>query len=465
MRLAPLPAALRVLFFCGVLCISGHPGTAHAQSDPAIQQLLRRLDEQDRLIRAMERRINELESAGRPAASSGEPAVIPDPSLEQLRGRGAEAPSAPARTVLTAQAQASPQPQQTQQTAPASGQPAAPASGQQAAPASGQQAPAGDAQKQGATDIRQLAQQPSIFERKLTVELGTSYARFDRRQLALSGFYALDSIFLGKLSLDQIKGSTFTHDLTLRYGLLQNLSADIQVPWVMRSNRYISGGANYDYKKLAEARVDTSAIGDLSMGVSWQIFREVRGWADVVGSLRLKVPTGEHPFGIPNRTVREESKDNGTSPLVVPERLPTGSGLRSVLASVSVLKSFDPVVLYGNVGLTVNLAGHFDDLSGGNPGSVVLGNTLSLGGGAVLALNDTTAFSAGVSILSSKATRTRAEGGEWAPVSGSSGNAAVLSLGVTQSIGQNLSLVTSFGVGLTNDAPNYTLSVRIPYRF
>jgi hypothetical protein len=40
----------------------------------------------------------------------------------------------------------------------------------------------------------------------------------------------------------------------------------------------------------------------------------------------------------------------------------------------------------------------------------------------------------------------------------------VLTLGITQSLGASSSMVTSLGIGLTSDAPNYTLSLRFPFR-
>lgn len=467
MRLFPLRAVVRKLLPCALASLLVSQGTcAWAQAEPSLGELLRRLNDQDQLIRQLERRIQELEAPARtaprqspaPLATPSEPML--DVSLEGLRGRGT-GPAAQANPSVPA-ARPAPTAGQVAQ-APAAGQ-QTPASGQQT-PASGQQAPSGEAPKQGATDVKQLAQQPSIFERKLTVEFGTSYARLDRRQLSLSGFYALDSIFLGNLSLDQVKGSTFTHDVTLRYGLLQSLSVDLQVPWAMRSNRYLSGGAQYDVKKLVESRLEASALGDVGVGLSWQIARESRGWADIVGSFRLRFPTGDPPFGIANVIVPDA--DGKPTSLKIPVRLPTGSGARSALLSVSVLKSYDPVVLYGNIGYTINDDGHFDDISAGSgqPGRVRLGNALSIGGGGVLAVNDTTAFSVGVSVMASRSTQTRIDGQSWSVVTGSSGHASVLSVGVTQALSRNWSMVTSLGVGLTTDAPNYTLSARFPYRF
>ncbi len=83
----------------------------------------------------------------------------------------------------------------------------------------------------------------------------------------------------------------------------------------------------------------------------------------------------------------------------------------------------------------------------------------------VLALNDTTAYSIGVSMLRSQATKTRVNGGSWARVNGSSGQAATVNLGVTHALSPRWSLVTSVGIGMTSDTPDYTFSIRFPYRF
>lgn len=434
------------LFLCVVIAAAAGISPARAQMDPRVSELLLRLETQEQQIRDLERRLRELEPVRQQGASTSGAAQalaegLSGPDLDRLRGRGTQAASA----------------------APASSAPRPPAAAQPSQ-AVGQQAPADAPKQQGSSDLRQLAQQPAIFERKLTMEIGTNYARFDRRQLALSGFYALDAIFLGTLSLDQLKGSTFTHDLTMRYGLLESLSMDVQVPWVTRSNRYLSGGAGNNPSQIIEASLNTQGVGDMSMGLSWQLGREVRGTADVVGSLRVKLPTGEHPFGIPNQQIPEP--DGKLSTLKIPTRLPTGSGLISISTGLSVLKTFDPVVLYSNIGLTVSAPRHFDDISSGSgqPGNIRLGRTLSLGGGMVLALNDTTAYSMGLSLQASKPTQTQVDGGSWVSVPGSAGNAAVLTLGITQSLGASSSMVTSLGIGLTSDAPNYTLSLRFPFR-
>jgi hypothetical protein len=48
-------------------------------------------------------------------------------------------------------------------------------------------------------------------------------------------------------------------------------------------------------------------------------------------------------------------------------------------------------------------------------------------------------------------------------VIGSDANAATLNLGVTYALDRHTTLVTLLGVGLTADAPDFTLTFKIPY--
>ena len=62
-----------------------------------------------------------------------------------------------------------------------------------------------------------LLEEHALFDRTFSVELGYSYAHFDRSELILRGFLALDAIFLGELSVDEIEGRYCYHhpNLTL----------------------------------------------------------------------------------------------------------------------------------------------------------------------------------------------------------------------------------------------------------
>jgi hypothetical protein len=67
-------------------------------------------------------------------------------------------------------------------------------------------------------------------------------------------------------------------------------------------------------------------------------------------------------------------------------------------------------------------------------------------------------------LLSAKAAL-RYKGAPWTKVIGSDANAATFNLGVTYAMSQHTTLVTMLGVGLTPDAPDYSVTFKIPYMF
>src|SRR5690606_6918662 len=64
------------------------------------------------------------------------------------------------------------------------------------------------------------------FGERLSLELGVSYAHFDDARVNLSGFLALDAIFLGLISIDETQADVITTDLTARLGIDDRLQFD-----------------------------------------------------------------------------------------------------------------------------------------------------------------------------------------------------------------------------------------------
>ena len=116
--------------------------------------------------------------------------------------------------------------------------------------------------------------------------------------MQLSGFLALDAIFLGNINLGQTKSHQVMADLDTRYGLTDRMSVDVDVPYIYRHSDFIVGGAGGAANSLSDASVNSSAIGDVNFGIYYQFLKETNNLPDVVGSLRVKAPTGTSPFGI-----------------------------------------------------------------------------------------------------------------------------------------------------------------------
>ncbi|MBJ9663363.1 hypothetical protein [Burkholderia gladioli] len=303
-----------------------------------------------------------------------------------------------------------------------------------------------------------------LFDHKLTIDWGINDTYYDRRQLQLSGFLALDAIFLGNLNLGQTKSHQLSSDVDVRYGLTSRINVDVDVPYVYRTSNFIVGGAGGAASTLSDASGNSHALGDVNFGIYYQFLKETQNLPDVVGSLRVKAPTGTSPFGIKLR----QTDPNNTN-LVAPDTLPTGTGFWSITAGMSVLKTYDPIVLFGSLSYTYNVARSFSDISSvvgqTQPAKVKLGDIVQIGGGVALAFSERDSASIAYTLAFEPETKTQAPGESWQKVPGSQTTASTLNFGLNHVFNKHLTMNASVAVGLTPDAPNFVVGVRFPYTF
>lgn len=300
---------------------------------------------------------------------------------------------------------------------------------------------------------------------KFSVETGLTYSRYDTRQLILNGFLALDSIFLGNINLDRIKADNWTLDLTARYNLDNRWQFDVNVPVIYRESTYQSGGAqNGAAGVTSEKSVSKDpTLGDVNFGIAYKFLDESINTPDAVLTLRVKAPTGEEPFGIKLRQVQDNTN------LFVPDDLPTGNGVWSITPGISLVKTFDPAVLFGTLSYTHNLEESFDDISSTvnqkTPGKVKLGDSFQIGMGIAFALNEKMSMSFSFSDLVQRKSKLKEDGGDWQSVVSSDANAGYFNVGMTVAATDNLTIVPNLSIGLTDDAPDFTFSLKFPYYF
>ena len=299
---------------------------------------------------------------------------------------------------------------------------------------------------------------------KFSFETGVTYTHYDTRALVLNGFLALDSIFLGSINLDRVKADNWTLDMTARYNLAQRWQFDINVPVVYRESTYSSGGAGGAGASTSDETVTRDPeIGDVNVGVAYKFLDEDETWPDAVATLRIKAPTGKDPYGIKLRQV--EGNDN----LSVPESLPTGNGVWSITPGISLVKTFDPAVLFGSLSYTYNMQDSFSDISpqvnSKVPGDVKLGDSWQIGGGIAFALNEKMSMSFSVSDQFASKSKIKPDGGDWQSITNSDYNAANFNIGMTFAATDNLTIVPNLSIGLTDDAPDFSFSLKFPYYF
>lgn len=307
------------------------------------------------------------------------------------------------------------------------------------------------------------AQRQGRFGDSIGLELGLNYSHFDSARINLNGFLALDAIFLGSISIDQVTADIFSADPTLRVSLTDRLVMDANMPYLYRTSNFRSGGAGGNASGLVEERVSDQGFGDFNMGASYRLLRENLGQPDVVVTLRAKAPTGKHPYGVEFVDVA-----NSEGNLSVPERLSTGSGVWGGSIGISALKTLDPMVVFGSLTYFHNFPrsfGDVDEAPGDQPGRVNVGNAYQLGAGLAYALNDRSSISMSYTQRIVEKSKVGLEGQDMRPIIGSQANVGLVNLGATFSLSKHLSLISTVGVGLTDDSPDMSVSLRLPYRF
>lgn len=403
------------------------PGESVSDLQAEVQALRDREKESLARIDALEQRLRALEASAGLAGA----AEVPDSAASEMRGMG------------LAQAQAP---------APVTPPPAAEAEPDRKAPAPTE-----------AVELVTQSQQNSYGSR-FSIEPGLTYSHFTNARLNLSGFLALDAIFLGLISIDEVEADVLTADLTARYGLTDRLQFDVNVPYIYRRSSFKSGGVGGDASGLAEETVTTNGLGDVSFGASYRLLAETTRRPDVVLQARVKAPTGKDPFGI--ELVEIEDTEGNFS---IPARLATGTGTWGASAGVSLLKTIDPMVVFGNLTYFYNFPEEFDDLEetdGDQPGRARIGDAIQYGAGVAFALNDSSSLNLSFTQRFVRSTKVKRETDEdWQRVIGSNANIALLNVGANFALTDRMALLTNLSAGITEDAPDMTISLRVPYRF
>jgi hypothetical protein len=395
--------------------------------------------------------------------------VQPDPAVNTTVLAQAEPPFDPSFDVpgspLTAAQQAEIRgrgvapPQQSAAAAPAAGAPA-----NQGTPAGGEsdEMVVREAGPSAATEAVTQAQQ-GIFGNRVSFEAGFTYSHFDQARINLSGFLALDAIFLGRISIDETEGDVTTLDFVARYRPTPRLQFDVGVPIMARVSTYRSGGAGSSATGLIEASRRTMGLADMSFGMSFRAFTETINRPDIVVNARVKAPTGEHPYGVPLVEIPGSSGN-----LSIPETLGTGSGTWGASIGMSALKTVDPIVLFGSVSYFRNFDTGFDDISEGpglQPGNVKPGDSFQYGAGVAFAVNERASLSFSFSQRFVESTSLKFRGGDFTPIVGSHANVASLNIGSTFAFSQRASVIVNVGAGLTRDTPDFSLATRVPFSF
>ncbi len=283
---------------------------------------------------------------------------------------------------------------------------------------------------------------------KFVLEPSYQFVHSTDNRVALVGFSVIPAITIGLIDVRRVSRDIHTLALTGRYGVSNRFEVEAKVPWVHASSHTQTRALATPSFTDETFDASGSGLGDIELAGRYQ-FNAFRGDNAVyIGHLRYKSRTGTGVFEVP-------IDDTGLQ-----TELPTGSGFQGLQTGVTFLYPSDPAVFFGGAAYTYNFA---RDVGHGF-GKVRPGSVVDLNAGMGLALNERASFSIGYqhSVVGSMQQR---DPEEVARVLARTGRLQLgtMRFGLGYRLTSKTNLNVSLGIGVTDDTPDFELTVRFPY--
>jgi hypothetical protein len=266
-----------------------------------------------------------------------------------------------------------------------------------------------------------------------------TFRHTNRSEMRVRGVDLIENIFVGTIEVGRLKRTVLSHSYAFRYGLTDRIQLDLTVPY-QRSWRqeFLDPEVQRRVGEPTETRTSDAGLGDISGGVSIHLLREGEYLPDLIVTANLKSDTGTSPFDVDSET------------------LATGTGFWGLRSGFTLVKVVDPAVLFLSSGYFYHHAS--DDVKGFK--EVDPPDRIDLGFGLSYALNPFLSLS--TSFSGSYAEKTAVNGKD---IDGSDQVTASLGLGATYALSKRSSLDISTAFGLTDDSPDFLISVSMPMSF
>jgi hypothetical protein len=256
---------------------------------------------------------------------------------------------------------------------------------------------------------------------QMEIEPGFAYTR---TELDVAGeVFAVGSQVIG--STEKLRRDIVDVDVQVRLGMAFDSQLELRLPYrYVSQSRVTQVGSSF----LSEEDEDASAFGDFRVGLAKTLLRERRWWPDLVARVAWDSDTGD---------VRDGD-------------VLLGGGFNEIIGTLSAVKRQDPLAFIGAVSFQHTYEN--EDIEPGQQIRFLIGVALAASPETSLrAIIDQT-FVDEIKIADRV-------------VSGSDQTVGVLSLGASLLIGRSTLLDVSTDIGLTNEAPDYSVRISIGQRF
>lgn len=286
---------------------------------------------------------------------------------------------------------------------------------------------------------------------RLVLDPSIEYVRTSNNRLVFRGVEIVPGIQLGVIEASDVARDTAVATAAVRYGLTDRLEVEARVPYVYRHDRLSLLARTTPDFEGQEQILEENDLGDVEIAARYQINRGGAGWPVFIANARVKPPTGVGPYEVP-------FDDMG-----VAQGLATGSGFWSLEGGVTMIYPTEPAILFGGLTYLHNFARDIDKTIGeALVGRVDPGDSIGAQVGFGLSLNPRLSVSFGYS--HNYIFRTKSVIGGETQKSRPLQVGSML-MGWSFRFSDRLTLNNSFEFGVTSEAPDMRLVLRLPYRF
>lgn len=288
----------------------------------------------------------------------------------------------------------------------------------------------------------------------LIIEPSIEFAHSSLNRVILEGFTVIPAITVGNIDIRQVDRDVVTAALTARYGVTDRFEVDVKVPYVYRydrtTTRPLAQGADQD----EVTDVEGNGLGDVELGLHYQLNSGLGGGAFYVANLRVKSNTGEDPFEV------DIDQTPGSPTEGLETELPTGTGFWGVEPSLTVLFPSDPAVFFANVGYLWNIERDVGIQNGIDFGTIDPGDAIRFSFGMGYGINEQSSFSIGYE--HSAVLKSKQDGNA---IAGTDLQVGSLLLGWSYRVSERTSYNLTVGIGATDESPDARIELRVPIRF
>ncbi|MFG6138957.1 MULTISPECIES: transporter [unclassified Halomonas] len=290
---------------------------------------------------------------------------------------------------------------------------------------------------------------------RLVIEPEFQYSHASVNRLTFRGVEILSTLQVGVLAAEDVDRDTFTTSVTGRLGVTDRLELELRVPYLHRDDTasFSVNEANEPFDLDRSQSGD--GLGDIELAAHYQMNSGQGGGPFFVGNLRYKSTTGTGPFDV-------DRDSNG-----IERELATGSGFHSIEPSLTVLLPSAPAVYFANLGYLFNLEDDVNETIGEvRVKEVDPGDAVRMSLGMSYSINPRSSFTLGYKndfIQETDTTFVNTETGSTVTQSGRSLNVGSMLLGWSYQMSDDSVFNLGLEFGVTEDAPDTTLTLRTPF--